>query len=70
MLFIDCLLILGLRVHLGGAVEVCRPVHSYHLGRAEADGVVLDVLADYACAKPPKGYPSPLLERWPDALIF
>merc|ERR1719253_507863 len=36
--------------------QVFRPVHSYHLGKAETDGGVLDVLANYERVDPPKEF--------------
>ena len=40
---------------MGGHVEIIRPIHSYHVGKAEADGVVLDVTANYVRVEAPIG---------------
>lgn len=38
----------GARLELGSRLRTWRPVHSYHVGDAEKDGVVINVLTDYA----------------------
>jgi len=44
----------GTRCEFDSALSLWKPVHSYHVGEAEADGVVLDVLADYERREWPK----------------
>lgn len=45
----------GTRNDLGDKVQLTRPIHSYHVGKAEADGVVLDVVANYVRVEPLAG---------------
>ncbi|CAK0836590.1 unnamed protein product [Prorocentrum cordatum] len=54
----------GLRQDLSHTLRCWRPVHAYHIGQAEGDGVIMDVLSNYARSSWPEGSTSSSRAAW------